>query len=159
MPRETDVHTVDSVRVIPRNKMSLLFSTTVKNPPPSCFLAIQPGVSVPDWLSRVVGLQSSHKWNWVELFLCNHGRLIPGSPQDPIAKSSEAQPPSIKWYKFPYNLHIASCLFFFLIFIGVALLYNVMLASTVQQSGSAIRVHISPLFWISFPFRSPQSTE
>ena len=29
----------------------------------------------------------------------------------------------------------------------------------VQQSESVIRIHISPLFQISFPFRSPQSTE
>ena len=48
---------------------------------------------------------------------------------------------------------------FKLIFIGVQLLYNVVLVSTVQQSESAICVHISALFWISFPFRSPQSTE
>ena len=34
-----------------------------------------------------------------------------------------------------------------------------MLVSTVQQSESAIHIHISPLFWISFPLRSPQSTE
>ena len=39
------------------------------------------------------------------------------------------------------------------------LLFNVMLVSTVQQSESALRIHTSPLFWISFPFRSPQSTE
>ena len=49
--------------------------------------------------------------------------------------------------------------FFFLIFTEVWLLYNVVLVSAVQQSESAIRIHISPLFWISFPFRSPQSTE
>ena len=36
--------------------------------------------------------------------------------------------------------------FFKLIFIGVQLLYNVVLVSTVQQSESAIRIHISPLF-------------
>ena len=44
--------------------------------------------------------------------------------------------------------------FFKLIFIRVELLYNVVLVSAVQQSESAIRIHISPLFWISFPFRS-----
>ena len=31
-----------------------------------------------------------------------------------------------------------------------------MLVSTVQQNESAIHVHISPLFWISFPFRSSE---
>ena len=32
------------------------------------------------------------------------------------------------------------------------------LVSTIQQSDSAIRVHIVSSFLISFPFRSPQST-
>ena len=49
--------------------------------------------------------------------------------------------------------------FFKLIFVGGQLLYNVVLVSAVQQSASAVRIHISPLFWISFPFRSPQSIE
>ena len=44
-------------------------------------------------------------------------------------------------------------------FIRVQLLYSVVLVSAVQQSESAILIHVSPLFWISFPFRSPQSTE
>ena len=34
-----------------------------------------------------------------------------------------------------------------------------MLVSAIQQNESAICKHISPLFWISFPFRSPQSNE
>ena len=42
--------------------------------------------------------------------------------------------------------------FFIIIFIGVELLYNVVLVSAVQQSESAIYAHISPLLWISFPF-------
>ena len=46
-----------------------------------------------------------------------------------------------------------------LTFIGVELLYYVVLVSAVQQSESAIRMYIFPLFWISFSFRSPQSTE
>ena len=37
----------------------------------------------------------------------------------------------------------------------VALQYGV---STVQQSESATYIHICPLFWISFPSRSPEST-
>ena len=44
-------------------------------------------------------------------------------------------------------------------FIGVHLLYNVLSISGVQQSGSAICIQISLLFWISFLFRSSQSTE
>ena len=34
-----------------------------------------------------------------------------------------------------------------------------MLVSTVEQSVSATRIHVSPLFWTSCPFRSAQSTE
>ena len=45
-------------------------------------------------------------------------------------------------------------LFLKLIFVGVDLLYSVVLVSAVQQSGSAIHIHISPL-WSSFPFRVP----
>ena len=36
---------------------------------------------------------------------------------------------------------------------------TVQLVSAVQQSESATCIHISPLFWIFFPFTSPQSTE
>ena len=37
------------------------------------------------------------------------------------------------------------------------MLYNVVLASPIQQSEEAINIQISPLFfWISFPCRSPQ---
>ena len=43
------------------------------------------------------------------------------------------------------------------VFIGVELLYHVVLISAVQQSESARFTHISPLFWISFPVRSLQS--
>ena len=46
-----------------------------------------------------------------------------------------------------------------LISIRVCLLYNVVSVSAVQQSESTIHIHISPLFWISLPFRSPHSTE
>ena len=49
--------------------------------------------------------------------------------------------------------------FFKLIFIGVWLLYNVVLVAAVEQSESVTRILIYPLFWISFPLRSPQSAE
>ena len=39
------------------------------------------------------------------------------------------------------------------------MLYNVMLVSAIQQSESIIHKHVSPLFLISFQFRSPQSIE
>lgn len=34
--------------------------------------------------------------------------------------------------------------------------YNVVLASTAQQNQSATHLHISPPFWISLLFRTPQ---
>ena len=46
-----------------------------------------------------------------------------------------------------------------LIFIGVWLIYNVVLVSAVQQSESVIHIHISTLFQILFPSRSLQSIE
>ena len=48
-------------------------------------------------------------------------------------------------------------IFFFLIFLGVQLIYNVVLVSAVQQSESVI--HISTLFQILFPYRLLQSIE
>ena len=36
------------------------------------------------------------------------------------------------------------------------MLYNVLLVSAVHQSESAFHIHIPPLFWTSFPIRSPQ---
>ena len=39
-----------------------------------------------------------------------------------------------------------------LIFIGVQLLYNVVLVSAVRQNQSAMHIHVSPSFWTSFPF-------
>ena len=45
------------------------------------------------------------------------------------------------------------------IFIALALLYNAVLVSTVQKTESALRIHVSSLFRISFPFRSPQTSE
>ena len=49
--------------------------------------------------------------------------------------------------------------FFKLIFIGIQLIYNVVLVSAVQQSESVIHIHISTLFKILFPYRSLQSIE
>ena len=42
--------------------------------------------------------------------------------------------------------------------IGIELFYNVVLVSVVQQTESAVRIHTSLLFQISFPFSSLQST-
>ena len=42
--------------------------------------------------------------------------------------------------------HLTYSLFIYLIFIKVQLLYNAVLVSAVQQSESAICIHVSPLF-------------
>ena len=44
-------------------------------------------------------------------------------------------------------------------FIGVELIYNVVLVSGVHYSESVIHIHISTLFYILFPYRPLQSTE
>ena len=44
------------------------------------------------------------------------------------------------------NLRSMAQFFFFLIFIGGYLIYNVLLVPSVQQSESAIHIHISTLF-------------
>ena len=45
--------------------------------------------------------------------------------------------------------------FYWFFFIGVQLLYNVVLVSVVQWSDSTICVHISPPSWTSLPFPTP----
>ena len=57
---------------------------------------------------------------------------------------------------YPWNIHSINIPFLKLIFIGVELLYNVVLASTAQQNESARHIHLSPPFWISLPCRTPQ---
>ena len=64
-----------------------------------------------------------------------------------------------QYKEFPIDNFKSCDLFLRLIFTAVKLLYNVVLVSGVQQSESAIHIHMFPHFWISFPFRSPQSTE
>ena len=60
----------------------------------------------------------------------------------------------VKKIRKPFKISVS---FFKLILIGVQLLYNVGLVSTVQQKESAIDIHISPPFGTSFPVGSPQS--
>ena len=38
------------------------------------------------------------------------------------------------------------------------MLQNVVIVFSTQQNESATDIHIAPLLWISFPFRSPEST-
>ena len=77
--------------------------------------------------------------------------------------SHQGSPKVSKWFlkslqiSFVLHLNWTKQNFFFLI--GVQLLYSVVLVSAVQQSKSAMRIHISPLPWISFPFRSTQGME
>ena len=47
----------------------------------------------------------------------------------------------------------------FLLFIGVQLIYNIVLVSAVQQSESVIQKHISTLFLFFVPYRPLQSVE
>ena len=44
-------------------------------------------------------------------------------------------------------------------YIGIQLYYIVLLVSAIEQSESAVCIHVSSLFWLSFPFSSPQSAE
>ena len=57
-----------------------------------------------------------------------------------------------KYFEFKINLLKK-------IFIRIQLLYNIAYISIVQQSESLYKYTYPPLLWISFPFRSPQSTE
>ena len=64
------------------------------------------------------------------------------------------------------TLHFCQSIFLFLafplfklIFIGVQLIYTVVLVSAVQQSESIIHIHISTLFQILFPYISLHSIE
>ena len=49
--------------------------------------------------------------------------------------------------------------YIYIYIIVIWLVYSAVLVSTVLQSESAMFIHISPLFWIFFPFMSPQSDE
>ena len=48
---------------------------------------------------------------------------------------------------------------FLKIFIGVQLIYNVVLVSALQQSESVIHIHVSSLFYILFLYKSLQSLQ
>ena len=58
----------------------------------------------------------------------------------------------------PQELYDHRIFFIIFFFIEVQLLYNVALASTIQQNETAMHTNIEPSFWISFLFRSPQGT-
>ena len=74
---------------------------------------------------------------WVKFFIILLDNFFPV----PISISSAALDPSV-FFK-----------------IGGQLPHNAVFVSAAQQSESALCTHVSPLFWSSFPFRSPQSTE
>ena len=103
-------------------------------------------------------IQSSHPLSSPSPPAVNHS-------QHQVAFSNESAL-RIKWPKYwsfsfnisPPNEH-SGLISFLLIFIAIELLYDVVLLSSVQQSESAVCIHISPCFWISFPFRPPQSIE
>ena len=60
---------------------------------------------------------------------------------------------------FPSPLCPHVCSIHLCLYIGVWLIYNVVLVSTIQQSESIIHIHISTLFQILFPNRLLQSIE
>ena len=60
----------------------------------------------------------------------------------------------LNWPLYPYKIS-----FFKKNFIGVWLIYSIVLLSGVQQGESAIHIHVSTLFQILFPYRSLQSIE
>ena len=62
----------------------------------------------------------------------------------------------MKYSNIKYLPTTPHSLCFQLSFIGVQLLYNVVLASTAQQSELAICIHIPSSFRVSLPFRTPQ---
>ena len=65
--------------------------------------------------------------------------------------------PRVNWYYEWIHLNGLSVFFKF---IGVYSCFTVLyLMSVVQQDESAVHIHISPLFYICFAFRSPQSIE
>ena len=61
-------------------------------------------------------------------------------------------------FSFANCLKVIRCFSFIGVW-NIQLPYNVGLVSGVQQSEPAMCIPISSLFWISFPLRSPQSTE
>ena len=62
------------------------------------------------------------------------------------------------YLSFPDQIHICN-LKIFLFYTGVELINKVVLVSIVQQSDSVIRIHVSILFQILFPFRFLQNIE
>ena len=71
------------------------------------------------------------------------------------------------WFFFFFGLWIFLLYFFiflrkidsFFFLIGVWLLYTIVLVFLLYNKGNQPNIYISPLLWISFPFRSPKSTE
>ena len=65
---------------------------------------------------------------------------------------------NIPWLTFTnvLNSYYGLVVFFLINFYWIIVTLNV---SAVQPNESAICIHVSPLSWISFSFRSPQSTE
>ena len=96
-----------------------------------------------------------------------HPRLLPPPDKKQPQHCSHLSVPALTrpWCPEPSLLLSQACLAGFLSGFGFVFVfwsivaYNVVLVSALQKSESAIHIHISPRFWISFPFRSPLSTE
>ena len=94
--------------------------------------------------------------------------LLGGSGKiwDILRVSSPPAPHQFQYYLFIiyffilfYFFYLTSHLMFYFFCIGVYLIYNVVLVSDVQQSDSVIRINVSILFQILFPFRLLHNTE
>ena len=106
-----------------------------------------------------------HAASWAgTCFLCFpkavSGAGHPWAPHHLSAKRTRAKQRGFEWPEraFQCSFHIYIYIYIY-IYIKAYSSFSVVLVSTVQQSESATHIHVSPLFRISFPFRSPQGTE
>ena len=100
------------------------------------------------------------KWNLKGKFQsCREQGRDLGQSSIPISHGPPHRPLDVLCVT-PIPLFFQRVFIYFLInFIGVQLIYNVVLVSVVQQSESVMHTHISTLFQILFPCRSLQSIE
>ena len=105
-----------------------------------------------DWFIPRAGLQTPKFHFKAKLLVQPPGtEFLEESAEDRVQRSSNS-----------HSLQTSHLWFLFLfkkIFIGVKLIYNVVLVSGIQHSESVIHIHISILFKVIFPYRSLQSTE
>ena len=113
--------------------------------------------------SLCMGFSRQEYWNWLPF-------PSPGDLPNPRIKPTSLMSPALAdrflttsatWEAYfirsDFNMFQSIGTFIqFLNFIGVRLLYNIVLVSTVQQNESVRHKPISSPFWAPFPFRAPQ---